>query len=255
MQSRSQLAWAAMLSAAFAFSACSSDTNPGGGGGNGGTPKPSDSGVHADATTNTPSDAGVVDAGPQGPCPEAFPGCRCTATDPTGMTDPLQDNCVNPNTVCNPLTMDLAVCLQECTMDTDCAGLVVGNPSMNRAANLCRDGLCVEAEAQDDERCRLHALAGRELTSCRTGAQCIRFADDPPGEGTCAQQCTPTPQDPTGGCTAPNGICNPRVLQGAGGASIGICTDSLRQVGSRCGSGLTDQCDTSVGNVFCFRVL
>jgi hypothetical protein len=257
----SNTAVGALLLGALALTACSSDkTSTGGGGGGGGAadagPKPGQDaggGTGGDAGGG-PADTGGntrVDAGPQGPCPQDFPGCRCTPTPDTTDAGPTVGSCADPSNICVQVDDTLAVCLRECETDTDCSGLMVGNPSANRGANICREGVCVEEERQDDEECRFTALGGRPLALCREGANCIRFQDDDPGTGTCLQFCTPTPQDPNGGCTGDLPFCNPEVLS-SGGMPIGVCSDIRRPVGARCGGGFSGQCDSSLGDVFCF---
>jgi hypothetical protein len=76
---------------------------------------------------------------------------------------------------------------------------------------------------------------------------------DSPGEGTCLQLCTPSAQDPTGGCTGDLSFCNPRVFQRNDGSAVGICSDQPRGVGAKCGGGYTKQCDTGAGELLCFQ--
>ena len=213
-------------------------------------------------------DATIPDSGMMnsGVCPPNYPGCRCSnPNDPMGMAmEPAQGTCVDPASVCGPYDVDpqsglvtLGICVFLCRSDTDCAGKRVGNPSDNKLASICRNvgddgrGICVEREKADDERCRLHALAGRSMEGCRRDAVCFRLDNDSPGEGTCLQECTPSPSDPSGGCTGTYTYCNPRVFN-RNGNPVGICSDRARSVGSRCGGGYTKQCDTGAGEIFCY---
>jgi hypothetical protein len=253
---------AALMMSALLVTACGND--------NTGTPKPPPGGGGApdaagfpDATGgNMGMDSGVIaDAGPSGPCPVDYPGCRCTPTDPTGMTDADKGSCLIEGSLCVPYSESLAICINQCQSDMDCAGKKVGNPDDDKAAELCRNigddgiGICVQSEKQDDERCRLHALAGRKMEGCRSGAQCAALAeDDPPGVGTCVQLCTVNPQNPTGGCTGDLPFCNPNLLGEM--RNIGICSDKQRGVGAKCGGGFTKMCDSTFNNgssnVICF---
>ena len=256
---------AALMMSALLVAGCTGDTD--------GTPKPmqmnnnnnnnggADAGMWPDASGNNNNgmmDSGVVNPPNTGACPENFPGCRCEPTDPTGMTEPDQATCKDSTAVCAPYSDSFAICVYRCQSDTDCAGKLVGNPDDAKSAALCRNigddgfGVCVETEKQDDERCRLHALAGREMMGCRSGATCTTLSDDSPGHGTCLQFCSPTPQDPTGGCTEPLSYCNPSLFQSMSGTAIGVCSDKPRGVGAKCGGGYTKQCDTGAGELFCF---
>jgi hypothetical protein len=256
-----KLSLPALMISALIFAACSGgDPKQTMGGNNNGT---ADTGVslNPDAAMSVADTGILTDAGPTGPCPEHYAGCRCTAEDPTGMADPSQGSCVDPAAICAPYASDgsLAICVFECATDMDCAGKLVGNPGDAKTAGLCRNigddgkGICVEAEKADDERCRLHALAGRKMEGCQAASTCLTLNDDSPGEGTCLQLCSPTPQDPTGGCTGDLSFCNPRVFQRMDGTAIGICSDLARGVGAKCGGGYTKQCDTGAGELFCFQ--
>jgi hypothetical protein len=209
-----------------------------------------DTGVHPDATTNPNADAGpdggmmMPDSGPQGPCPPNTEGCRCTPD--TADAGPTMGTC-GPGLICQAWSDTLATCIRECMDDGACTASRFPNA-------ICRGGLCVQEERPDDEACRLHALGGRTVAGCRQAADCTIFADSPPGEGVCLQYCTPTPADPTGGCSAEFPYCNPRVLS-RGGNPVGVCSKKKIPVGARCrgGATFTQRCDTSstAGDIFC----
>ena|GEM_PF-3562465 len=258
--------FSALLMSALIFTACS-EGNPKQSMTPGGTAADAGASANPDAASNATPDSGIrTDAGPTGPCPPNFPGCRCSnPDDPMGMAmEPAQGTCVDPASVCAPYDVDqqtgevsLGICIYQCQTDMDCAGKLVGNPGDNKAASLCRNigadgvGVCVETEKNEDDRCRLHSLAGRKMEGCKGAATCFRLSEDAPGEGTCLQECSPTPMDPTGGCTGDNQYCNPRVFS-RGGNPVGICSDKARNVGARCGGGYTKQCDTGSAELFCF---
>ncbi len=204
------------------------------------------------STTGVDTGVGTADSGTQtgGPCPPNTTGCRCTP--PAGDAGAGQGSCIDPADSCAQLGDTLAVCARECMADTDCNGAMIAG---QRAAAMCRGGICVEAEKQDDEGCRLHGLGGRQVTGCREGANCISIGENvPPGEGTCLQFCTPTPMDPTGGCPNDLPFCNPNVLSN-GGMAIGVCSETVLNAGARCrgGNTFTQRCnsDMAAGRLFC----
>lgn len=205
-----------------------------------------------DATAAVDTGVGTADSGTQtgGPCPPNTTGCRCTP--PAGDAGAGQGSCIEVADTCASLGDTLAVCARECMADTDCAGVMIAG---QRAAGLCRGGICVEVERADDESCRLHGLGGRMISGCRQGANCTAIGDMvAPGEGTCLQFCTPTPMDPTGGCPNDLPFCNPNVLS-SGMDSIGVCSKTVLNAGARCrgGNTFTQRCnsDMAAGRLFC----
>ena len=90
--------FSALLMSALIFTACS-EGNPKQSMTPGGTVADAGASANPDAASNGTPDSGIrTDAGPTGPCPPNFPGCRCSnPDDPMGMAMPMgAKSCADP---------------------------------------------------------------------------------------------------------------------------------------------------------------